>query len=133
MRLSVAAGVGVGAIQVLSVIAFRWLPAATVQSILLAVIAAVYIGFAVADGRTKVLLVEVVVAFGFVTLAAVSVVGPVWLLVLGYGLHGLKDLWQARTRFVAGTRWWPPFCATVDWVVAASLLIAATAGLDLHA
>jgi hypothetical protein len=96
-------------------------------------IAAIYIGFAVADGRPKVLLVEVVVASGFVVLAAVSVVGPVWLLALGYGLHGLKDLWQERTGFVAGTRWWPPFCAAVDWVVAASLMVAAVARLDLHA
>jgi hypothetical protein len=133
VRLSVAVGLAFGAIQVLSPFAFRWLPAATVQSILLAMIAAIYIGFAVADGRPKVLVVEVVVASGFVTLAAVSVVGPVWLLVLGYGLHGLKDLWQARTTFVAGTRWWPPFCAAVDWVVAASLLVAAVARLDLHA
>ena len=133
MQLSVAVGVAFGAIQVLSPIAFRWLPAATVQSILLAMIAAIYIGFAVADGRPKVLLVEVVVASGFVALATVSVVGPVWLLALGYALHGLKDVWQARTTFVAGTRWWPPFCAAVDWVVAASLLVAAAGGLDLHA
>jgi hypothetical protein len=32
--------------------------------------------------------------------------------------HGLKDLWQHRTHFVANTRWWPPFCMVVDWVVA---------------
>ena len=24
--------------------------------------------------------------------------------------HGLKDLWQHRSHFVANTRWWPPFC-----------------------
>ena len=41
----------------------------------------------------------------------------------------LKDLWQHRTGFVAGTRWWPPFCATVDWVAAALLAGAITAGL----
>jgi hypothetical protein len=31
----------------------------------------------------------------------------------------LKDLWQHRTHFVANMRWWPPFCAVVDWVAAA--------------
>lgn len=32
--------------------------------------------------------------------------------------HGLKDLWQHRTQFVANTRWWPPFCLVVDFVAA---------------
>jgi hypothetical protein len=42
--------------------------------------------------------------------------------------HGLKDLWQHRTQFVANTRWWPPFCATVDFVAAALIAVALTAG-----
>jgi hypothetical protein len=25
-------------------------------------------------------------------------------------------MWQHRSGFVAGTRWWPPFCAAVDFV-----------------
>lgn len=43
------------------------------------------------------------------------------LLIAGYAAHGVKDPWQHRTRFVAGTRWWPPFCATIDFLVAAIL------------
>jgi hypothetical protein len=31
--------------------------------------------------------------------------------------HGLKDLWQHRRQYVANTRWWPPFCLVVDWVL----------------
>ena len=42
--------------------------------------------------------------------------------------HGVKDAWQHRTGFVAGTRWWPPFCAAVDFVAAALLAVALTAG-----
>ena len=35
-----------------------------------------------------------------------------------------------RTGFVNNTRWWPPFCLTVDWVAAAIVAIAITAGVD---
>jgi hypothetical protein len=75
---------------------------------------AVYIGFAVADGRRNVIAVETAVAAAFVVLAAAGVTGPAWLLVLGFGGHGLKDLWQHRRHYVANTRWWPPFCLVID-------------------
>jgi hypothetical protein len=93
-----------------------------------ALIAAVYIGFGVADGRTKVIAVESVIAAAFVVIAAVAVTGPDWLLVVGLAGHGLKDAWKQHSQFVANTRWWPPFCATVDWVAALILLIAILAG-----
>jgi hypothetical protein len=57
--------------------------------------------------------------------------GP-WLLVGGLAAHGLKDLWQHRSHFVANTRWWPPFCLVVDWVAAAIIAVEITAGVDLH-
>ena len=72
------------------------------------------------------------VALGFVIVAAVAVTGPPWLLVAGLAGHGLKDLWQHRTHFVANTRWWPPFCACVDFVVALVLIIEIAAGVNLH-
>jgi hypothetical protein len=93
----------------------------------------VYLGFAVADGRRHVLAVEVAIASGFVILAAAGVTGSMWLIVAGLAGHGLKDLWQHRTQFVRGTRWWPPFCAAVDWVAAALIAVAITAGLPLAA
>lgn len=98
----------------------------------LAVIAAIYIGFAVADGRPKVIAVETGVASGFVIIAAAAVTGTAWLLVIGLAGHGLKDLWQHRTQFVANTRWWPPFCMVVDFVVAAILVVEIAAGMNFH-
>ena len=106
----------------------RWLPAATVYALGIVLIAAVYIGFSVADGRWKVIAVECTVAGAFVVVAAAAVTGSAWLLVAGLAGHGLKDLWQHRTHFVANTRWWPPFCAAVDFVVAAILAVAIVAG-----
>jgi hypothetical protein len=124
MRSQVIWGVVLGVAQAASPLAFPWLDGATVYALGLALIAAVYVGFAVADGRPRVLAVEVAVASVFVATAAVSVTGGLWVAVAGLAGHALKDLWQHRTGFVAGTRWWPPFCATVD-VVAAGLIAAA--------
>jgi hypothetical protein len=80
----------------------------------LALIASVYIGFAVADGRRTVLAVETGVASMFVIIAGAAVTGTPWLLVIGLAGDGFKDLWQHRSQFVANTRWWPPFCLVVD-------------------
>ena len=102
---------------------FWWLDLSTVHALTIVLIAAVYIGFAVADGRPKIIAVETCVAAGFLVLAAIGVTETAWILVIAYSAHGAKDLWQHRTHFVAGTRWWPPFCAAVDFLVAAVLAI----------
>src|SRR3978361_1976027 len=112
-------GLLVGAIQAASPVPVRWLEPAALHALYIAFIAAIYIGFAVGDGRTKVIAVEATVAAAVVVLAAVGVTGSAWLLVAAHSAHGVKALWQHRTHFVAGTRWWPPFCATGDFLVAA--------------
>ena len=129
LRTPVVWGVVVGVVQAASPLAFFWLNSATVYALGLTLIAAVYLGFAVADGRRHVLAAETVVASVFVVVAAVSVTGSVWPIVAGLVGHGFRDLWQHRTGFVANTRWWPPFCATVDWVAAGLIAVALTAGL----
>jgi hypothetical protein len=128
----VICGVIVGAIQAVSPLGFWWLEPKTVYALGLALIAAVYIGFGVADGRWQVIAAESSVAGFFVVIAAVSVRGSAWLVVLGLAGHGLKDLWQHRVQFVRNTRWWPPFCATVDWVVAGLLATAILLGVPFH-
>ena len=96
-------------------------------------IAAVYIGFAVADGRTeghrrgerrrrRVLR----------RFAAVAVTVTPWLVVALYLAHGAKDLWQHRTQFVRGTRWWPPFCFAVDMAVAGIVAAQLLLGVNFH-
>lgn len=109
-----------------------WLDASTVYALGLAIIASIYIGFAVADGRTRVIAVETGVATIFVVVAAAAVTGSPWLLVLGLAGHGVKDLWQHRHHFVANTRWWPPFCLAVDFTAAAIIAVAIVAGADFH-
>ena len=132
MRTAIGWGVVVGGMQAALPLGFWWLDPATVYAMSLALIASVYIGFAVADGRWKVIAVESGVAAIFVVIAAAAITGSAWILVFGLAGHGLKDYWQHRHKYVANTRWWPPFCAAVDFVVAAIIAIEIAAGLHLH-
>jgi hypothetical protein len=125
-------GVVGGVLNVVAPLTVWWLDLATVHALAICLIAAVYIGFAVADGRPKVIAVEASVAGLFLLVAAVAVTSSPWLLVAAYFAHGGKDLWQHRTQFVTGTRWWPPFCAAVDVVVAASLALLIISGVQFH-
>ena len=125
-------GVVWGGIQAASPLVFWWLDAATVYALGLALIASIYIGFAVADGRWRVIAVETNVAAIFVVIAAAAITQSPWLLVVGLAGHGLKDLWQHRNQFVANTRWWPPFCLVVDWVAAAIIAVEIVAGVQFH-
>lgn len=126
-------GVIIGAGQAASPLAAWWLTPSAVYALGLAVIASVYVGFAVADGRRNVLAVEIGVAAVFIVVAATAVTGSDWILVAGLAAHGLKDLWQHRTHFVHNTRWWPPFCATVDFVAAVILAVLIVAGANFSA
>jgi hypothetical protein len=129
-RAAIVWGVVVGAIQAATPLVFWWLGSAVGYALGLGLIASIYVGFAVSDGRAKVIAVETGVAFAFVVVAAAAITGTPWLLVIGFAGHGAKDLWQHRTQFVNGTRWWPPFCASVDFVVAAVIAVEIAAGLD---
>ena len=129
---AISGGVVVGALQAASPLAFWWLDAATVYALGLVGIAFIYIGFAVADGRPKVIFIESAVAGVFVVVAAAAITETPWLLVVGLAGHGLKDLWQHRRQFVSRTRWWPPFCLVVDAVAATIIAIEILAGVHFH-
>jgi hypothetical protein len=77
-------GIVVGALQAATPLVFWWLDSATVYALGLAAIAAIYVGFAVADGRPKVIAVESNVAFAFVIVAATAISGSPWFLVAGF-------------------------------------------------
>lgn len=126
--LPLGIGVTVGVVQAAAPLGFWWVSPAVVYAMSIAFIATVYVGFAVADGRRHVLIVEVAVALLFIVVATLGVTGSPWLLVAGFFAHGAKDLWQHRTGFVRGTRWWPPFCAAVDGGAAGILTIAILSG-----
>src|SRR3954462_1104903 len=68
-------GVAVGLLQAATPLLFWWLNSATVYALGLVVIASIYVGFAVADGRPKVIAVESSVTLAFVVVAAAAVTG----------------------------------------------------------
>ena len=122
-------GLVVGVAQAATPLAFWWLDTATVYALGLAVIASVYIGFAVADGRWIVLAVETGVASMFVIIAAAAITGTPWLLVVG--LAGHEDLDPGSTALSL----WPTrggglrFVFVVDFVVAAIIAVEIVAGV----
>ena len=132
LRTPLMWGLVFGVLQAASPLAFWWLDATIVYALGLALIASVYIGFAVADGRPRVVATESAIVAVFVVVAAVAVTISPWLLVGGLVGHGLKDLWQHRHHFVANTRWWPPFCLAVDWTAATIIAAALLAGVQFH-
>src|SRR3954464_15072443 len=83
VRAGMLWGVVVGLLQAATPLGFWWLDSATAYALGLVVIASVYVGFAVADGRPKVIAVESGVTFAFVVVAAAAVTGSPWLLVAG--------------------------------------------------
>jgi hypothetical protein len=132
LRTPILWGVAVGILQAVSPAGFWWLDPALVWAITLVIIASIYVGFAVADGRPIVIVAEVGVAAGFIVLAAVAIGASPWLVVIGLAGHGIKDLWQHRTHFVANTRWWPPFCLVVDLVAASVIAVLLVTGVDFN-
>lgn len=88
-------------------------------AVLLGFIAGAYLGFAVADGTTRALVVEAAGIAVFVSLAAAALwfASPA-LLAGGYLAHGLWDVAhhpRGITTTVVG--WYPPFCLVYDVLV----------------
>lgn len=96
------------------------------HSVSLAVIGAIYMGFAFADGRLSIMIIELTAATAFVVLALFGLwIAPLFIAV-GLVLHGLWDI-AHRPRGIT-TRlptWYPPFCAAYDFVFAGVFLFLA--------
>jgi len=95
-----------------------WFKALDFFAILLGMIAGIYIGFAIQDGRTSRIALEGSVALGFVALILLGLWRWPVLIATGYFLHGLWDL--LHHPFKLGTRvqtWYPPACVVYDWLV----------------
>ena len=102
------------------------------HAVSLAVIAAIYVGFAFGDGRLWIVVVELAVATGFVALALVGLWQAPALIAVGLVLHGIWDL--AHRPGAIPTKlpaWYPPFCAAFDFVFA-GVFFALARGVAAH-
>jgi hypothetical protein len=92
-------------------------------ALLLAFTGGIYYGAALRGGRRGRLVFEgvfagVLIGFGLLSLFWT----PLWM-ALGFALHGAWDLVHHTRGVEHGVRrWFPPFCAAFDWVVAAMIV-----------
>lgn len=98
--------------------ALEWL------AIVLGIVAAIYVGFALVDARPSSVRIEV----AFAALTVLLALGGLWitplLMAFGYALHGVWDVLHFWRRPVVSTRvpwWYTAFCLTFDLPVAAYL------------
>ncbi|HET6268135.1 MAG TPA: DUF6010 family protein [Acidobacteriota bacterium] len=97
-----------------------WIPDhVAFHTVALAIIGAIYLGFAFSDGRISIMILEISVGTVFVVLALLGMwVAPMFIAV-GLVLHGVWDLMHrpggVSTKLPS---WYPPFCAAYDFVFA---------------
>jgi hypothetical protein len=92
--------------------------------ILLAMIAGVYIGFAISDGRRDKVILEIIVALGFCMLVLLGMWKWPVLIATGYLLHAMWDLAHHPLKLGARVKsWYPPACVIYDVLVGAFIYI----------
>ncbi len=90
--------------------------------VVLIVIAALYLLFAVMAGSTETLVAETIPALVFVAMAAIGFRKTPWLVVAGLALHGVFDFFHHAVIANPGVPvWWPGWCLAYDVVAAAYL------------
>ena len=83
--------------------------------ILLAMIAGVYVGFAITDGRRDKLILEAVVALGFCMLVLIGMWKWPVLIAAGYLLHVVWDLLHHPFKLGARVKSWYPPSNSINW------------------
>jgi len=90
-------------------------------AVILGLVAGIYAGFALQDGRAHILSTEGLAALAFLAFALAGLVWSPWLIPAAYALHGVWDLLHHRRITTAMPSWYPPMCAVYDWIFAAGL------------
>jgi len=94
----------------------------TAEGITLAIIAAIYIGFALAERDAGNLLVEVAFATAIFAVVFIGLEHSPYWLAGGLAAHGVWDLLHHHSHPVLGTRevprWYPPACLVYDFPLA---------------
>ena len=106
---------GAGVVSCLFIYVLPYGRALDAIGLLLGVVAAIYIGFAIADGRSHVIYLESTVAAVFLLLAVLGMWGkPVWL-VVGFFTHAAWNLLHYPGNIGAKVRkWYAPACLTYE-------------------
>ncbi|WP_300064388.1 DUF6010 family protein [uncultured Roseobacter sp.] len=94
----------------------------------LVLIAGVYLGYAFKDGRSGVIVTELLAALGFTGAAWLGLNGLPVVIIVALVVHGIWDLLHHSLIETEIPRWYIPFCAAVDWVLATCLFAIWTFG-----
>ncbi len=123
---AVAAGIACGAVTALIAWSSVIPDPLAFHSVALAVIGAIYLGFALSDGRLPIVILELSVGTAFVVLALLGLWQAPVFVAVGLILHGFWDL-AHRPRGITTKlpAWYPPFCAAYDFVFAGAFLLLA--------
>ncbi len=93
-------------------------------AIFLSTIAGVYLGFSIADGRVRNIILESTVIAIFVALSIIGLNYSLLILAFGYFAHGVWDCVHHPNLVTTQVAvWYPPFCAVYDWSITTFVLI----------
>lgn len=93
----------------------------TIAGLTVGIIGAIYVGFALADGRGKIVRLEIGVATLFALAGFGAIMWWPWIAVIALAAHGLWDYAHDHGIETKMPRWYIPFCAVFDWVFASGL------------
>ncbi len=88
-------------------------------ALLLVSVAAVYLGFAFADGSPKRIALEVVGLVLYGSAALIGLDGPAWVIPTALALHPVWDGMHHPRALAGAPVWYPTACAMFDLLVAA--------------
>jgi hypothetical protein len=94
----------------------------------LAAIGGIYLGFAIADGRTSAIVIQAASVLAFVIVAYIGIEeGSKAVIGAGWIAHGFWDALHHEHHGPTEVKtWYPPFCATADLVVGIPLIAGLT-------
>jgi hypothetical protein len=122
-REALLSGVGAAIATILLFIVLPRTYALDVIPLLLTLIASVYLGFAVIDGRQREIIIEVTVALMFIVIALLGMWISPYLWLVGYIGHGIWDMVHSKKGIQTNVpAWYKPLCMVYDWIIAIFLL-----------
>jgi uncharacterized protein DUF6010 len=121
---STAIGLVLGAITIFIHLLLSKQQGLEFSSMLLVLIGSIYYGFALLSHNRNAAIVEITVASAFVTMGILGLWVSPWVLIIGLFLHGIWDIahHNKSSNLVEIPKWYIPFCATYDWIIAIYLV-----------
>lgn len=88
------------------------------------IIPTLYVGFSIQEGKVKNIIIQIGGAVIFLSMALVAAWKSPIFFPLGIMLHGFWDLiHHSDQASMKVQKWYPPFCAVIDWTLGALVLI----------